>query len=152
MLIPAAARPWLAPATRDRTWPSHGAMMLRRREALAALLPAYGAWPRLGLAALAWALGIGGAVLVGRGMAEESSAYSAGIGLLGDLLGFRRKTDQGAEVLEVQPLRDQLSDDERERLAAGCLDLGLAFGRALGFRIRYVDISINIQPGQRLIA
>ena len=82
MLIPATAKPWLAPATRDRTWPSHGAMMLRRREALTALLAAYGAWPRLGLGALAWALGIGGAVLVGRGMAEEGSAYSAGIGLL----------------------------------------------------------------------
>ena len=40
MLIPAAARPWLAPDTRDRAWPSHGAMMVRRREALAALLPA----------------------------------------------------------------------------------------------------------------
>lgn len=82
MLIPAAARPWLAPDTRERPWLSHGAMMVRRREALAALQPAYGSWPRFGLAALAWALGVAGAVLVGWGVAEESSAHLLGIGLL----------------------------------------------------------------------
>uniref|UniRef100_UPI001D024CAB hypothetical protein n=1 Tax=Georgenia satyanarayanai TaxID=860221 RepID=UPI001D024CAB len=80
-LTPAAARPWLGPDSRNRPWPGHGAMMIRRAEALGDLSAALGSWPRLGLAALAWALGAGGAVLVGRGVAAGGSA-AAGIGLL----------------------------------------------------------------------
>lgn len=82
LLTPAAARPWLAPDSRDRPWPGHGAMMVRRGEALATLYPAYGSWARLALGALAWAGGLGGAVLVGRGGAAGGSAPGAGIGLL----------------------------------------------------------------------
>src|SRR5699024_8212873 len=82
ILIPATARTWLAAATRARTSPSHGAMVLRRREAITARLAADGVWPRLGPGALAWDRGIGGPVRQCRGMAEEGSAYSAGIGLL----------------------------------------------------------------------
>src|SRR5690606_2835804 len=45
---------------------------------------ALGSWTRLGLAALAWVLAAGGAVLVGRGVAAggEGSSSAVGIGLL----------------------------------------------------------------------
>ncbi|MCM3659609.1 FHA domain-containing protein [Georgenia satyanarayanai] len=83
-LTPPAARPWLGPDSRNRSWPGHGAMMIRRAEALGDLSAALGSWARLGLAALAWALGAGGAVLVGRGVADggEGFASAVGIGLL----------------------------------------------------------------------
>ncbi|PYG01644.1 FHA domain-containing protein [Georgenia satyanarayanai] len=83
-LTPPAARPWLGPDSRNRPWPGHGAMMIRRAEALGDLAAALGSWARLGLAALAWALGAGGAVLVGRGVADggEGSSSAVGIGLL----------------------------------------------------------------------
>ncbi|WP_324651199.1 FHA domain-containing protein [Georgenia sp. H159] len=91
LLTPTTARPWLGPDSRNRPWPGHGAMMVRRREALDALYPAFGSWARLGLGALAWALGTGGAVLVGRGVAEggDGPASAVGIGLLlvGTVLG-----------------------------------------------------------------
>lgn len=81
-LTPPAARPWLGPDSRNRPWPGHGAMMIRRAEALGDLSAALGSWSRLGLAALAWALGAGGAVLVGRGVADGGSSSAVGIGLL----------------------------------------------------------------------
>ena len=84
LLTPSAAKPWLAPDVRNRPWPGHGAMMIRRREALAALVPAYGSWSRLALGALAWAGAAAGAVLLGRGVAAggEGAATSTGIGVL----------------------------------------------------------------------
>ena len=82
LLTPAAARPWLGPDTRNRPWPGHGAMMIRRREALTALVAAYGSWSRLGLGALAWVLGVAGAVLAGTGTATGGTARAVGVGLL----------------------------------------------------------------------
>lgn len=91
LLTPATARPWLGPDSRNRPWPGHGAMMVRRQEALDALYPAFGSWARLGLGALAWAFGVGGAVLVGRGVAEAgegaSSAVGTGLLLVATVLG-----------------------------------------------------------------
>lgn len=89
LFTPSAARPWLGPDSRNRPWSGHGAMMIRRREALGVLLAAYGAWGRFALGSLAWALGVGGAVLVGRGIADGGAVQGAGIGLLvvGTFLG-----------------------------------------------------------------
>lgn len=89
LFTPSAARPWLGPDSRNRPWSGHGAMMIRRREALGVLLAAYGAWGRFALGSLAWALGIAGAVLVGRGIADGGAVQGAGIGLLvvGTFLG-----------------------------------------------------------------
>ena len=89
LFTPSAARLWLGPDSRNRPWSGHGAMMIRRREALGVLLAAYGAWGRFALGSLAWALGIGGAVLVGRGIADGGAVQGAGIGLLvvGTFLG-----------------------------------------------------------------
>lgn len=81
-LTPPDVRPWLGADSRNRSWPGHGAMMVRRAEALDRLSAASGSWLRFGLAALAWALGAGGAVLVGRGAAEGGSATAVGAGLL----------------------------------------------------------------------
>lgn len=89
LFTPSAARLWLGPDSRNRPWSGHGAMMIRRREALGVLLAAYGAWGRFALGSLAWALGIAGAVLVGRGIADGGAVQGAGIGLLvvGTFLG-----------------------------------------------------------------
>mgnify|MGYP001244512756 FL=1 len=84
LLTPAAARPWLGPASRNRPWPGHGPMMVRRREALAVLYAAYGSWVRLALGTLAWGLGVAGGVLAGQGVAAggEGPAASVAVGLL----------------------------------------------------------------------
>lgn len=74
LLTPSAAKPWLAPDVRNRPWPGHGAMMIRRREALAALVPAYGSWSRLALGALAWAGAAAGVVLLGRAFLQVLDA------------------------------------------------------------------------------
>ncbi|QDB78914.1 FHA domain-containing protein [Georgenia wutianyii] len=81
LLTPASARPWLGPDTRNRPWPGHGAMMIRRREALTALGAAYGSWARFALGALAWALGVVGAVLAAD-VAAGGTTRAAGTGLL----------------------------------------------------------------------
>ncbi|WP_413452752.1 FHA domain-containing protein [Georgenia phoenicis] len=89
LLTPPAVRPWLGPDSRNRPWSNHGAMMIRRAEALESLTAAYGSWSRLGLGALAWVLAAAGAVLVGRGIADGGSASTVGIALLlvGTVLG-----------------------------------------------------------------
>lgn len=84
-LTPVAARPWTGPDSRNRPWSSHGAMMIRRREALTALYTAYGSWVRLALGALAWALGTAGAVLIGQGLAAGEQGSGEG---QGSILGF----------------------------------------------------------------
>src|SRR5690625_54598 len=81
LLTPSAARPWLGPDSRNRPWPGHGPMMVRRREALGVLYPAYGSWVRLALGALAWACGVGAGVLVGRGVAVAGAGGASTVGI-----------------------------------------------------------------------
>lgn len=81
-LVPAGARQWLAPGVRYQDWPTHGAMMVRRREALTALYPVYGSWLRLALGVVAWGAGVAGAVVAGRDVTAEDGVSLASVGLL----------------------------------------------------------------------
>ncbi|MEE6282396.1 FHA domain-containing protein [Georgenia sp. MJ170] len=75
-LLPAEAKRWLPPGVRYQDWLTHGAMMLRRREALGVLVPVYASWLRLGIGVLAWAAGIGAGVVAGRALAADGNPAS----------------------------------------------------------------------------
>ncbi|ACQ80019.1 FHA domain containing protein [Beutenbergia cavernae DSM 12333] len=130
--VPAPAQPYVGEAFRG-PWPNDGARLTYRREAIAALAPAYAAPSRFWLALAAWVCGAIGGTLLGTGVgAMATGTFGTVVGIVMLLVGLALGV-LGA-VLGVGVIRTGtvLSRALQGWLAIGREDRFLGLGQLLG--------------------